>query len=317
MDVNNIIVAADLGFSDVKFLAGDKKSLEISQMDKFPSTVAKVTVNNDLVGIQDPKLIEYRGDTYYVGDDALAMDSASIIDMTTYEGLELLTPIFLHKVFTMLGFVPKHITLGLSIAHINKSKRYESLLKSFTVNGIDYELDVTLIPQGIVSKTTIDHYGMNLLKKDSNRYTKYTAVDIGMNTVDVFRVVDGETSLSLAEGLENFGITTILKCMRPKIKDAYGELFALEELSDILKKGYFSLRGEDVNVENIISHCMSEYIVTLTDILDKKYGNGARHKPIANWKRKSAASPAKPSAKRSKSAKNKHVPPSWMKLGAQ
>ena len=87
------IVGHDIGFGDNKVVAGSFSG-GISKLFKFPSAVAPVSQSEHF---KDSRVIEMAGTTYYVGEDAMKVDTSLIQDVIEYKHLEMFQPLFIHR----------------------------------------------------------------------------------------------------------------------------------------------------------------------------------------------------------------------------
>ena len=59
-------------------------------MNKFEVKINELATDNRVINFED--------NYYYVGDDAMSLQSSSIIDINNYETLEYAAPIFVYKI---------------------------------------------------------------------------------------------------------------------------------------------------------------------------------------------------------------------------
>lgn len=267
-----IIFGADIGFGDVKVIVMTEDGEVIMQF-KFP-TVLGVTKTNE--HLNDAKVIEFGGYSYYVGEDALTLPSESLIDITDYDNLEHYAPLMMYKAIKESGYSPDVLVTGLSKAQIENSGYFKERLEKFEVNGEKFEFEnVFVLPQGAGSKLCIDVYGddfPNKVKTFTGTQT-FVGCDIGFNTLDLFQVVNGVTSANLFEGIENEGVMKVAKLIAKHISEQFeGRKISLHEAKEIIDTGYFKVRGKRHPMTETLNKIKKEYLRTMLELIEAKYG---------------------------------------------
>lgn len=264
------ILSIDEGYGDVKIAYGNES--EVTKLFKFPSVLCRTSKNPM---IQDNRIYEYKGNFYYIGEDALVLESSKIIDIATYDKLEYFAPLFLHYAIKLIGETPDIIVTGLSKAQIQNSKYFEDALKEFTVDDTVHKYNqIYILPQGAGSKLAIDKYDDNFPTPNklftSNK--SYIAIDIGFNTLDLFQVLNGKTSSNLFEGIENQGIIKLAYKVRERIKTDFGKDLSLKECKQILDTNEYKLRGKASDFTVFNEKIKMEYLSELNQLAEEKYG---------------------------------------------
>jgi len=180
------ILGIDQGYGDVKVTLGTADGIE--KQFKFTSAIG-ITKHNEHV--KDSRIYEFKGHSYYVGENAMHLPSENLIDITDYKNLEYYAPLFLYHALQLIDAVPDIIITGLSKAQIQNSGHFKEALMNFVVNEKQFVFnDVYVLPQGAGSKLCIDKYGNNFpeLQKEFTGDTTYVGCDIGFNTLDMFLV---------------------------------------------------------------------------------------------------------------------------------
>lgn len=271
MSIKNIL-ALDVGYGNVKCVKGTSDGT-IQKIFKFPSTIA-ITQKNEFV--QDSRIHDFRGHSYYVGDAALNSPSENLIDITEYKNLEYYAPLFLGYALSQLdGELPDIIVSGLSKAQIQFSGNFKAGLEEFEVNGTKYKFnDVYVLPQGAGSKLTIDKYGDNFPNEQTefSGNTTYVGIDIGFNTLDMFMVTDGKTSPTLFEGIENEGVMKVAKLVAKKVYEEHGRKITLHEARDILDTNVYRLRGKSHDFTAFNKEIKTNYLKELLQLIEERYG---------------------------------------------
>lgn len=265
------ILSVDIGYSSIKCVLYTNGIVE--KLFKLPSVIAKVRPNKDIQLVKDVKLIEFEDEYYYAGDDALKCESESIIDAVEYAALEKYAPVFLFAALREIKMLPGTIATGLSIAQLSNSGHFDERLSNFTLNDFNFSFNVFHVPQGIASKIAVDKYGLKFPGNDANVYRNYLLCNIGFNTVDVTRVMDGETTLQSTEGIQNLGVIKIATNVNSMIATNHDIQMKLKEVIPILETGTLVRRGKVIDMSAIVSSAMDEYIHELTEVLERRYGD--------------------------------------------
>lgn len=262
----------DIGYSDVKVTFGTETS-DPTKMFKFSSTIG-ITKSNEY--IKDPKIYTYKGNSYYVGEDALALPSESLIDITDYANLEEYAPLFLTHAINLIGETPDIIVTGLSKAQIQNSGWFKEKLQKFTVNETQYNFtNVFVIPQGAGCKVCSDNYGLLFdgKKTEFTNVQNYIGVDGGFNTLDLYRVINGKTSASVFEGIEHEGVMKIASKVAKMIYEKHNKKITLHEAKEVLNTNVFKLRSERFDYTNEVKAIKYEYIKDLLALIESRYGD--------------------------------------------
>jgi hypothetical protein len=262
------ILCVDLGFGHNKIVFGDETG--IKKLYKFPSVIASVDVN-DLV--RDDRVISMEGKSFYVGDDALAVQSRSIIDVKNYPLLEYSAPLFISKVMNDINDVPDVIVLGLSIAQISNSAHFKERVGKF-LKDAGLNIRIVLLPQGMVAKLAIDKYADNFpeVSTEFGLHKNYIGIDIGFNTLDIFQVINGQTSSNLVRGIPERGIQVIVANLIKDIEENDGVKRTMSEGKAILDTGVYRIRGKDIDCSDRIAKYTEEYIKELMVIVENEFG---------------------------------------------
>lgn len=267
-----MILGIDIGFGDTKVILSDRNGAIIKKF-KFSSTIG---ITKSVEYITDPKIYSYKGNTYYVGNDALSLPSDNLIDIIEYKNLEYYSPLLLAHAIKLCEVIPSVIVTGLSKAQIQNSGYFRDALMNFEINGKSFIFkNVFVIPQGAGSKLCIDKYGCDFPNPQTEftGKTSYIGVDIGFNTLDMFRVIDGKTSASVFEGIEHEGIMKIAGKVAKLIKENHDRTINLHEAKEILNSNTYKLRGQLFNYQPEITEIKKEYIKELLELIEEKYGN--------------------------------------------
>lgn len=265
------VLGIDIGFGDVKIIYGTSDG-NILKKFKFPSMVA---VTSKSAYVSDSRIFDYKGYSYYIGDNAFSSPTENQIDITEYKNLEYFAPLLLGYALSEINEIPDIIVSGLSKAQIQFSGNFKKGLQLFAVNDKQYKFEnVFVLPQGAGSKLCIDKYGDNFPHEQSefSGKTTFVGIDIGFNTLDMFMVVDGKTSPTLFEGIENEGIMKIARLVADKVKTDHGRDVTLQEAKQIISSGAYKLRGTVHNYSDFIKATKKEYLIGLLKLIENRYG---------------------------------------------
>lgn len=262
------VLSVDVGYSGTKVVSGDE--IKIDKVFEINSVVAQVP-RNDLVS--DDRLVSYDGNTYYVGSDALAVQTESIIEITDYSKLEYFAPLFVSKAIQESGMSPDILVLGLSIAQISNSGYYKDKIENF-LKAAGLNPKIFVVPQGAIAKIAIDYYGDHFPEKNKefNSNATYLIGDLGFNTLDVGHVVNGKISSNLVRGLEYEGIIVIAKEVKEKILEEFNVDLSIPEVKDVLLTNQFKRRGKAYDCKKIVADAKKNYIERLFGIIEKEFG---------------------------------------------
>ncbi|BCG50035.1 ParM/StbA family protein [Ralstonia phage RP13] len=262
------VLALDGGYGDNKIVYGEFGS--IKNMFKFITAAAEVKLN-DMV--TDRRVITYRDHSFYVGKDALNVQSSSIIDVKGYEQLEFFAPIFLASALQQLQVVPDVIVLGLSIAQIQNSGHFRANIEDF-MRKSGCAAKIVIVPQGAVAKLAIDTYGMSFPSntKEFSPESSYILGDMGFNTLDLCHVINGVASSNMIRGIEGRGATLIVQDVVVDIKEKHGITLNLSEGKSVLDTGILKRRGVSYEVKDIIEKARGVYIENLKTIIENEFG---------------------------------------------
>ncbi len=266
------VLGIDIGYGDTKVVFCEETGEPLKKF-KFPSVVG-ITQKSEY--IKDPKIYDFKDHSYYVGEDALALPSKNLIDITEYKNLEYYAPLFVAHAIKIIGETPDVIVTGLSKAQILNSGYFKDAVSKFTVNSNTYEFkNAFVIPQGAGSKLCIDKYGTNFptLQTEFVGKTSYVGVDIGFNTLDLYRVIDGKTSASVFEGIEHEGLMKIASRVAAIINEKHNRKIGLHEAKEIITSGTYKLRGQVFNYKDTITDIKRTYIKELLELVESRYGN--------------------------------------------
>lgn len=267
------VLGLDIGFGDIKVAYGNDTG--ITKLFKVPSVVALVESSEYLT---DDRAVTYEGRPYYVGEDALQVESSRIRDVPDYKALEKYTPVFIGKIISMIDAEPDSIdsvVVGLSVAHLKMSGYYVEKVKA-ALESLGCEAKVKIVPQGLGAKVALDKYGCKFPNKltDFDSSKNYIGIDLGFNTLDIFQVINGKASANLLRGIENRGISVITSRIIEHFESnvSINRTLTMKEAKAVLDQGYIQIRGSRMNLEKLISEFKDDYLEETMTLVENEFG---------------------------------------------
>lgn len=256
------ILAVDIGFGSTK--VSFKKENGQLHYEKFTTAVARVDQSEH---IKDENVFEFDGKGYYLFDTALKMRSSSIEDHMSYEGLRTISPIILRYLMNHYGFTPDKLVLGISLAMIDQSLDY----KQYVSKSLNFDPKrIKLVPQGVGAKIAYGQYSLDPSKNMvDNRSVNYVGVDVGFNTVDIFKVIENSVSSQATEGLSLEGVSKAAKSLQERCENKVQ--LTLQEAKSVLTTGFISKRGTPISLEKEVQDTIVEYTINLIKMIEDKY----------------------------------------------
>lgn len=225
------VIGLDIGFGQVKVIAGEGKL-------KFPSQIAQFIPD----GISDVEYVEHNSMLYVVGDSASAFRQK--FSLSTAQQLIKYAPVLLKHALKKAGLEKEKtlIVSGLPPRFKNLAEEFEGALRQ--VEGVE---SVMIVPQGVGivedTKTRIFQYPNALV------------LDIGFNTVDYISLsVSGDKLIKERSGtIEGLGVKSAAEIFRtllpPEVGYYRNEPYVF--LVPILIKGSVHIGGKEINLESI------------------------------------------------------------------
>lgn len=249
----NSLLPIDLGYGDCKIAL--KKEDGTMMISKFPSAVAKVAPKRFGAG----EAVEFEGDYYLIGENAI---NYKPVEMNDYETLEKYAPLLVYHAFRKYGEFDALVT-GLSIRQEDNSNDFKDRLSNFVIDGVEYNLNVQLLPQGIGAKL--------IVAKQFGDITNYLVCDGGFNTVDLVPVFDGTADIHSVDALENRGIIEVINELIDYISGEYNIELSPKEAKYALDNKSIEIYGKEVDLTDEISHITSEYSKDLVRQIERKF----------------------------------------------
>ena len=249
----NTMLALDLGYGDTKIAL--KKEDGTLMIAKFPSAVAKVNPKKFGVG----EAVEFEGDYYLIGEHAI---NYKPVEMNDYKTLERYAPLLVFHAFRKYGEFDTVVT-GLSIRQEDSSGAFKERLSNFTIDGVEYSIDVKLLPQGIGAKIVVDTQFGDI--------SNYLVCDGGFNTVDLVPVFDGKADIHSVDALENRGIIEVVNELIDHISSEYNIELSPKEAKFALDNKSIKLYGKEIDLTDTIKHITTEYSQDLVKQIERKF----------------------------------------------
>lgn len=249
----NPFIAVDLGYGDCKIAL--KKEDGTIMISKYPSAVAKINPRRFGTG----EAVEFEGDYYLIGENAI---NYKPMEMNDYETLEKYAPLLVYHAFRKYGEFDSLVT-GLSIRQEDSSNDFKDRLSNFVIDGVEYNLDVQLLPQGIGAKLVV--------AKQFGDISNYLVCDGGFNTVDLVPVFDGKADIHSVDALENRGIIEVVNELIDYISGEYNIELSPKEAKYALDNKSIEIYGKEVDLTDEIAHITSEYSKDLVRQIERKF----------------------------------------------
>ena len=272
MKTEKVILGVDIGYSFVKVCVGTGDG-QIIKKFKFPSVIGQT---KKLEGVQNDNIVHYNERYYMVGEDAKHLPSSNIIALDTQKNREDLRPLLLNHAVKIAKLSKVDLIVsGLSIAEIKQSGYFQNVLSHFVVDGVEYNYNVMLLPQGAGAKLCYEKFGNDFpnLQKEYLGDSTYCIVDIGFNTLDLVLVNKGVTSPELFEGISQHGLMKIAAHVAKLVNEKHNRSISLPEAREILDTGVYKLRGQKYDYTEEIEGIKKEYLREILALVNERYSN--------------------------------------------
>jgi len=222
-------------------------------------------------------LVEYKGNRYWLGEQALLQPTDKIHDIKDYSSLKKYHPILLHHAIKLAGKLDRarkgmlNIVIGLSAAHSSDQE-------AFKKDNIEYEIDGERFHHNCIMFQEQAGGAIKALSqviKSKSKLSSFLVVDGGFNTLDIAQVFlngDGSYSVASLGAHEGKGFTMVAEQVRSFIMKEFKTNVSLKEATQIIENEKYELRGVTHNLKNTINKIKSTYSKGLYNFLEKKYG---------------------------------------------
>lgn len=262
-------IGIDTGFGHTKYCFRNKGGKMI--LKKFPSVVAICPDDVE----SDENTATINGKHYYVGSLALNSEPRFIKEVLTYQDLETYAPLFLHEICKQENLDAsdiEEVCLGLAPTHKLYADSFKKRLESFEVDEVKYNLQVSIIPQGVGAVIALQDFWKGKQQEPNN----YIVADIGFNTLDIVLVFDGKIQknrLNQGNSFERKGVLVIAEAMQKHIKGTYNRAITTKESLKIVVEEKYKLRGNEYDMSSFVSELKTNYTKEIMDFLESKYSN--------------------------------------------
>jgi len=222
------LIAIDHGFSATKAIYN-------GMAQKFPSAIARVRETG--VGFDMKGVYNYRGSIFRVGHDALPHDNKTYMRDVSFF-LEFAPLLVAHTLeLYKCEQAPTKLVVGLPVAEHSKFRDpLAAALSRFSINGVEFEFDVTVLSQG--ASAMGDFVSAVRPPLDECGYL----VDLGFNTVISIRYESLQPQRDGSRQYDQWGISRALEEVKDKLKRDYRVDIDLVALNDALLHG--RIRGK-------------------------------------------------------------------------
>jgi len=264
MAKDNVCIGLDVGFGDVKVVAGAQGVPEATR-GKFPTAIAyaRKGIIGDLGEEDAEKRYLYNGREFLVGSAALS--SPDVFSTRDIGFLLSYAPLLAYVAVGELssdGLPEKGMELcvGMPLAYFHsKRTKLAEVLREVRVSGrtISFNsVDVRAQGQGILFDFVLDDEGRPQIDRlDLN----LLVLDIGFNTVDVLGVVGGRPSREWSDMIERGGISRICEHLGYYLKGEHGFDLSEQSLKDVLQKQEIKLYGAKKDLRGPIRNLCEQY----------------------------------------------------------
>jgi hypothetical protein len=246
-------LAIDVGYSSTKVKYDNKYY-------KFPSAISFAT---DL-GIDygdSTDTVNYKGETYYVGDAAVGLESFTTTDYAFKSNFD---PVIIYHVLKKLDLVQdalnKNIKLYLTLALTDwKFKdNYLEVMQNFQVDDITVGFeDIVLIPQGA-------GVYMQYVAESGDHPLSAAIIDVGYNTINYLTYEHGQPQKAHSKGFAGHGVSSIIKSFSAYLENTFSMPFSEAEALKIFMNNKFIFSGiERTEVADKIIELKSQFVKRL------------------------------------------------------
>ncbi len=221
----------DIGYSSSKIKYKDK-------LYKFPTAVAFAIDTG--INYGDSDTVKYNGEEYYIGDDAVTLETFNTVDYAFKQNFDAL---IIYHILKKLDLVDKalqgniKLSLTLSLTDWRNKDEYLKLFSEFTADGLTFKFnDIVLIPQGAGSY-------MTYMSKKKEHPLSLVVVEIGFNTVNLMLYENGKPQKAHSKGFAGHGVSSIIKAFNTFLESTFSMPFSDSEAQKIFLNGKFIFSG--------------------------------------------------------------------------
>ncbi len=223
----------DCGYGHVKIKYEDK-------FYKFPTSVAFAVDTGIAYG--DGDTVKYKGDAYYVGENAIVLETFNTTDFAFKKQFD---PLIIYHVLKKLNLVEEatkgeiQLTLTLSLTDWKYKDEYIEATSNFEADDTSFQFqDIILIPQGA-------GVYMNYMTNHAEHPVSAIVIDIGYNTINYMLYEHGNPQKAHSKGFAGHGVSSIIKAFSTYLESQFSMPFSDSESQKIFLNGKFIFSGED------------------------------------------------------------------------
>lgn len=253
-------IGQDIGFGDVKTVIED-------QMLKTPTAIAYEGFGAR-VDLDGPKSIEFEGQNYLVGEDAIE-SGQPVFETTSIDFLLRYAPLLAYHAIKAAGFdfdEKIHLGVGLPVSYYTPENK-EALtnrLNTAVVNNERLKLNTLVYPQGVGA-----FYDYRLTTNE--KISSALIVDIGYNTVDIVHISKGRPNKTGSGMFDRAGISVIIRELSRFISDRHQIQLSNQVIKEIFISKKLSLYGKEISLEEPIRQIVERYTTHLLHSLEDGY----------------------------------------------
>ncbi len=223
----------DCGYGHVKIKFKDK-------FYKFPTSVAFAVDTGIAYG--DGDTVSYKGDDYYVGENAIVLETFNTTDFAFKTQFD---PLIIYHVLKKLGLVDDavngniQLTLTLSLTDWRYKDEYLAATSDFVADDKKFHFDdIILIPQGAGAY-------MTYMSKHDDHPTSAIVIDLGYNTINYMLYENGNPQKAHSKGFAGHGVSSIIRAFGTYLESQFSMPFSDSEAQKIFLNGKFIFSGID------------------------------------------------------------------------
>jgi hypothetical protein len=264
----NNFLAIDLGYGSIK--VAYRTSTGQLRYNKLITAIGKVE-KDTVYDSQDVNLYEWNGNFYYIGSSALRLPASQLIQISDYRTFQLVSPIIISYYINMIqekeSLTFDSIVVGLIPAHASESANYLHYLEDKLSRKVE------ILPQGS-SKFAVEKFGLDPTDDSQStniRIKDYIGIDLGFNTVDVFSVVDGKSSINTTKGYESLGVIKVAEELSKLVLQNYGIDLSIQDYKIILENESLYHRGKTIDLSKEIHQLVVDYLMKVIETVETDY----------------------------------------------
>ncbi len=209
----------------------------------------------------DDDVVKYKGETYYVGDAAVGLETFTTTDFGFKSNFD---PVIIYHVLKKLNLVKDaqsknvKLFLTLALADWKHKDEYLKILSDFEVDGIQIGFtDITLLPQGAGAY-------MSFVGKKGSHPSSAAIIDIGFNTINFLVYENGQPKRAHSKGYSGHGVSSILRPFATYLESTFNMPFGEAESLKIFTLGKFIFNGtEQPQVQEKITELKAQFVKKL------------------------------------------------------